>query len=49
LEKDEEVIEFLKDKWNFNLNYFDFGRVYKNGLMSTRMKLNVLYKPKPYW
>ncbi len=35
LEKDEQVISFLKDKWKFNLNYFDFNQVYKNNLMST--------------
>lgn len=34
LEKDEQVIDFLKTKWKFNLNYFDFGQVYKNSLMS---------------
>jgi hypothetical protein len=34
LEKDEQVIDFLKDKWKFDLNYFDFSQVYKNGLMS---------------
>lgn len=34
LEKDEQVISFLKDHWKFNLNYFDFGQVYKHGLMS---------------
>jgi hypothetical protein len=34
LEKDEQVIDFLKNQWKFNLKYFDFGQVYKNSLMS---------------
>lgn len=34
LEKDEQVIDFLKDKWNFNLSYFDFSKIYKDGRMS---------------
>jgi len=34
LEKDEQVIGFLKDNWKFNLSHYDFGHVYKNGMMS---------------
>ncbi len=34
LQKDQEVVGFLRDHWKFNLNYFDFGQVYKQGLMS---------------
>lgn len=34
LGKDEQVINFLKDKWKFNLSYFDFNEVYKKSLMS---------------
>jgi hypothetical protein len=35
LQKGEQVIGFLQDNWKFNLNYFDFSKVYKNNLMST--------------
>jgi hypothetical protein len=34
LEKDEQIINFLKEKWQFNLSYFDFNQVYKGDLMS---------------
>jgi hypothetical protein len=34
LGKDEQIINFLKEKWQFNLNYYDFSQVYKGDLMS---------------
>jgi len=44
--KDKQVFLFLKDNWNFTLEYFDFKNIYKESFMNKADNIEVFVKDR---